>query len=137
MAAFLGDIAFLLGIVVAAAGLFTLHRAGTDPRPAFLKVAGIVLLLSGAGSAGCTAYYYFKYHRAGDLEHPYPVSAADMSKMMGKGGRIGMKRMLGDDLKPDRPRTRAMNGEAAPAVPDLSGEKHEAHHPESAGDAAE
>jgi len=78
------------------AGLLTLHRAGADPRPAILKIAGIVLLLSGAGTAGCTAYYYFKYHSAGDLERPYPVSAAGMSMMTGKGGRTGMKRPLHD-----------------------------------------
>lgn len=81
MAAFLGDIAFLFGVVVAVAGLFTLHKAATDPRPALLKIAGIVLLVAGIGTALCTSYFYLKYHFAGDLEHPYPVVSGKMSMM--------------------------------------------------------
>jgi len=89
MAAFLGDIAFLLGIVVAASGLLTLHCAAADPRPKLLKIAGIVLLVAGIGTALCTTFYYFKYHLAGDLEHPYPVmmDGKMMKEMM--RGRMG------------------------------------------------
>jgi len=94
MAAFLGDIAFLLGVVVAVVGLFTLHRAAADPRPKLLKIAGIVLLVAGTGTALCTTFYYFKYHLAGDLEHPYPI-------MM--DGRMMMKKMMRERMKDERP----------------------------------
>ena len=90
MAAFLGDIAFLFGIVVAVAGLFTLHRAIADSRPKLLKTAGIVLLVAGIGTAACTTFYYFKYHFAGDLEHPYPV-------MM--DGKMMMKKMMRERMR--------------------------------------
>ncbi len=96
MAAFLGDIAFLFGIVVAVAGLFTLHRAVADPRPKLLKIAGFVLLLAGIGTATCTTFYYFKYHLAGDLEHPYPV-------MM--DGKMMMKKMMRERMRDKDPST--------------------------------
>ena len=96
MAAFLGDIAFLLGIVVAVFGLLTLHCAAADPRPKLLKIAGIVLLVAGIGTALCTTYYYFKYHFAGDLEHPYPV-------MM--HGKMMMKKMMRERMKDEGPST--------------------------------
>ena len=105
MAAFLGDIAFLLGIVVAASGLLTLRCAAADPRPKLLKIAGIVLLVAGIGTAICTAFYYFKYHLAGDLEHPYPV-------MM--DGRMMMKKIMQERMKDERPSTNS--------------EEHEGHH---------
>lgn len=137
MAAFLGDIAFLFGIAVAVGGLFTLHRAGTDPRPTLLKVAGVVLLLAGLGTAACTTYYYYKYHKAGDLDHPFPVSAGAMAMMMGKGGGMGMGAMMGGDTNPGGPHAQSGDGAAGPAAPDVSEEEHQAHHPESAGDTAE
>lgn len=112
MAAFLGDIAFVLETAMAVAGLVMLHRAAGDPRPALLKVAGIVLLVAGAGAAICTAYYYSKYHFAGDLDHPYPVSAGAMSMMMGTGG-------------------------TTPPAPDAVDDEHKAHHPESTDNSPE
>lgn len=115
MAAFLGDIAFLFGIVVATAGLFTLHRAAGDPRPLLLKIAAIVLLIAGTGTALCTSYYYLKYHLAGDLDHPFPISAGSMQMMMGVDTKGGPPRSVS-------PAARA---------PDASEEKHTAHHPET------
>ena len=137
MAAFLGDIAFLFETVLVAAGLLTLHRAAGDPRPVLLKVAGIVLVVAGVGGAICTSYYYFKYHFAGDLDHPYPVSAAAMSMMMGKGGGMGMSTMTGDATHSGGPGVEAGEGAAGPAAPGISEEEHKAHHPDTAADSPE
>lgn len=128
MAAFLGDIAFLFGVVVAVAGLFTLHMAGADPRPALLKVAGIVLLVAGIGTALCTSYFYLKYHFAGDLEHPYPVMSGKTHMMQGMKKKMMMEKMMGNQIEDDQ---------AGMGVPDevqpsdtqtLNGEDHESHH---------
>lgn len=118
MAAFLGDIAFLFGVVVAVAGLFTLHKAATDPRPALLKIAGIVLLVAGIGTALCTSYFYLKYHFAGDLEHPYPVM---MHEMM-------MKKMMDKSMKDEKPSMNTSDEEDAMISPGVQEEDHEAHH---------
>jgi len=129
MAAFLGDIAFLFGVVVAAAGLFTLHRAGGDPRPALLKTAGILLLAAGIGTAVCTSYYYLKYHFSGDLEHPWPaaVSGKKMKMMMGEMGGMQMDGMMGGKA-PDRPRGAPVS-EPATEPADVTASEHEEHHP--------
>ncbi|GJM04419.1 MAG: hypothetical protein DHS20C09_04100 [marine bacterium B5-7] len=87
MAAFLGDIAFLTGILITAGGLLILHRARSDPKPRLLKIAGTLMVVAGIGTALCTTYFYFKYHLAGELEHPYPIHGAmlkDMKKMHGQ-----------------------------------------------------
>ncbi len=81
MAAFLGDIAFLIGIIVIASGLIVLHKAKTDPDPEFLRIAGKLLVIAGLLTAICTSYFYLKYHFSGDLEHPYPDHGMPMMKM--------------------------------------------------------
>lgn len=118
MAAFVGDIAFLLGIVVAASGLLTWHCAAADPRPKLLKIAGIVLLVAGIGTAICTAFYYLKYHLAGDLEYPYPV-------MM--GGKM-MEKMMDRRMENKQSSTDIPEGIKPMAPPDATKEEHEAHH---------
>lgn len=84
MAAFLGDIAFLIGILVIAAGLLVLHKASSDPKPKLLKIAGKLLVIAGILTALCTTYFYFKYHLAGELEHPYPIHSDIMKDMHGQ-----------------------------------------------------
>jgi hypothetical protein len=121
MAAFLGDIAFLFGIVVAVAGLFTLHKAGADPRPALLKVAGVVLLVAGIGTALCTSYFYLKYHFAGDLEHPYPAM------MHGKDGKMMMEKMMDKRMK-NKQSSMDMPDDESFESGDTTEEDHETHH---------
>lgn len=118
MAAFLGDIAFLFGVVVAVAGLFTLHKATADPRPVLLKTAGFVLLAAGIGTALCTGYYYLKYHFAGDLEHPYPVMKHEMM----------MKKMMDKSMKDRQSPMDTSDKEEPITSPDISEEGHETHH---------
>ena len=127
MAAFLGDIAFLFGIVVAVAGLFTLHKAGADPRPALLKIAGIVLLVAGIGTALCTSYFYLKYYFAGDLEHPYPVVSGKMSMMHGMDGKMMMEKMMDKRMKDKQPSMDIPDDESFESR-DTTEEDHEAHH---------
>jgi uncharacterized membrane protein len=132
MAAFLGDIAFLLGIIVASAGLFTLHRAAGDPKPALLKTAGIVLLVAGIATALCTAYYYARYHFAGDLDHAYPAHLMAPPPM--HGGGHGMMRMMkmrggmGERRGPGAAMVLEPGEDEAPA--DSDEKEHEAHHPD-------
>jgi hypothetical protein len=139
MAAFLGDIAFLLGIVVASAGLFTLHRAAADPRPALLKTAGYVLLVAGIATALCTTYYYARYHFSGDLDHAYPAHLMRGPMMQG-GGQGMMKMMMGPGMGRGE-RAGPMGGMETPggSEPAATGaaaggtdgqEEHEAHHPQ-------
>ena len=123
MAAFLGDIAFLAGIVVAAAGLFALHRATGDTRPALPRTAGILLLAAGICTAICTSFYYLKYHRAGDLDHAYPAAAA---------GAMPMMKMMHGDMKGDRQRQAATVPEASDEAASQSEDEHQSHHPDEA-----
>jgi small-conductance mechanosensitive channel len=81
MAAFLGDIAFLFGILITASGLLVLHKASSDPKPKLLNIAGKLLVIAGILTALCTTYFYFKYHLAGELEHPYPIHGTMMKDM--------------------------------------------------------
>jgi hypothetical protein len=127
MAAFLGDIAFLFGIVVAVAGLFTLHKAGADPRPELLKIAGIVLLVAGIGTALCTSYFYLKYHFAGDLEHPYSVVSGKISMMHGMDGKMMMEKMMDKRMKDKQPSMDIPDDESFESG-DTTEEDHEAHH---------
>lgn len=128
MAAFLGDIAFLFGVLVIAAGLLVLHRAGGDPRPVLLRTAGIVLLAGGIGAALCTGYYYLKYHFAGDLEYPYPVIPGMMSMMHGKDGKMMMKKMMDERMRNEQSSMDTPGGEEPIASPDTPEKEHEAHH---------
>jgi len=120
MAAFLGDIAFLFGILIIAAGLMALHRAITDPHPVLLKTTGIVLLAAGIGTALCTGYYYLKYHFAGDLEHPYPIVAGEMSRMQEKLGRMHRMKMMGGEMDRERSRMDRRGGGRSAEPPEES-----------------
>ncbi len=122
MAAFLGDIAFLLGVVVAVSGLFTLHKAYADPRPVLLKVAGIALLVTGIGTALCTSYFYLKYHFAGDLEHPYPAM------MHGKDENMMMKKMMEQRNESKQPPMVLPDREDSVLTPKTPDAGHDTHH---------
>ena len=116
MAAFLGDIAFLIGILVTAGGLLVLHRASSDPKPKLLKVAGILLVVAGISTAICTSYFYLKYHFAGQLEHPYPVHGMPMMKDMQKMHKQRMGNMMNK------------NARAIEISPETGGEENGSHH---------
>lgn len=130
MAAFLGDIAFLLGILVTASGLLVLHRAGGDPRPVLLRTTGILLLAAGVGTALCTGYFWLKYHFAGDLQHAYPPAMMKAPRMSGGMQGNMMRGMMGGMMRgeaDDTPRTEPGSAESADS-------EHEEHHPETGGD---
>jgi hypothetical protein len=77
MAQFLGDLAFLGEMALVALGLVLLHRSAKEAS-ALLKVAGVILLLTGIGAATCTSYYWLKYHLQGDFSHAYPVAGTSV-----------------------------------------------------------
>lgn len=87
MAQFLGDIAFLLEMVLVAGGLVLLHRSRQEGA-GLLRAAALVLLLAGAGTAICTSYFWFHYHGQADFDHAYPMPMASMMQggMMGREG---------------------------------------------------
>ncbi len=87
MAQFLGDIAFLLEMVLVAAGLVLLHRSRQETA-GLLRAAAVVLLLAGTGTAICTGYFWFRYQGQGDFDHAYPMPMASMMHggMMGREG---------------------------------------------------
>jgi hypothetical protein len=132
MAAFLGEIAFLAGILVIAAGLLVLHRAAADPRPRLLRIAGVVLLAGGIGTAICTGYYFLKYQIAGELEHPYPMQSSGIPMMQGGPERMHMRDMMHGGEARDRPRMETRPGMerpvAAPVPEPSQQDDHEAHH---------
>ncbi len=81
MAQFLGDIAFLFEMLLVAGGLVLLHHSRRQGA-GLLRAAALVLLLTGAGTALCTTYFWLRYHGSGDFEHAH---AMPMARMM-QGG---------------------------------------------------
>lgn len=77
MAQFLGDIAFLLEMVLVAGGLVLLHRSRQEAA-GLLRAAALVLLLAGAGTAICTSYFWFRYHGQGDFDRAHPMPMGSM-----------------------------------------------------------
>ncbi|NOY90168.1 MAG: hypothetical protein GXP55_03085 [Deltaproteobacteria bacterium] len=70
MSQFLGDIAFMLELFAAAAGLVLLHLAAKEAPAKLLRAAGLVLLLGGVGASLCTSYFWFQYHAQGRFDSP-------------------------------------------------------------------
>ncbi|MBL1141878.1 MAG: hypothetical protein HND53_07610 [Proteobacteria bacterium] len=118
MAAFLGDIAFLIGILVIASGLLVLHKASSDPKPKLLIIAGKLLVIAGILTALCTTYFYFKYHLAGELEHPYPIHSAMMKDM---------KKMHGQHMDKMMMNRGGMQTDVSSVIED---DEHGTHHPD-------
>jgi hypothetical protein len=137
MAAFLGDIAFLFGILITTGGLLLLHRAGGDPRPVILRTAAILMLAGGIGTALCTGYFWMKYHFAGDLEHAYPPAlmgepgGKGRMQGMGMGGNM-MGGMMGGRMSGGMTGSpgRAPDAEPPTGRTDAAETGHESHHPE-------
>ena len=67
MAQFMGDMAFLLELGLVAAGLVLLHVGG-ERSASLLRAAGWILIVGAVGTALCTGYFWFRYHRAGDFD---------------------------------------------------------------------
>lgn len=70
MAAFLGNISFLLDLAMIGSALIVLHFAKKESSGC-LKGAGYFLLISGIVLALCTGYYGMKYHFQGDFDRAY------------------------------------------------------------------
>jgi len=86
MAQFLGDIAFLLEMLMVAGGLVLLHRSRQEGA-GLLRAAALVLVIAGAGTAVCTSWFWFHYHGQGDFERAHPMQPGSMpGGMMGPGG---------------------------------------------------
>jgi thiol:disulfide interchange protein len=126
MAAFFGDIAFLIGILVIAFGLLILHRASTDSKPKLLKIAGVLLIVAGIGTAICTSYFYLKYHLSGELERPYPIHRMSMMKDMQQMHQQHMEKMMGGNAG----QMRNVMGDELTVASELSDEEHQSHHPD-------
>jgi hypothetical protein len=121
MAAFLGEIAFLLGVVVAAAGLVVFGRAGAQPSGVlFGRLAGALLFVAGAASAICTGMLYSKFYKAGEFDHAYPpammreasnpmdrmemMRQRRMQRLQERGMQPpGAQQQPGGPVRPDRP----------------------------------
>ncbi len=67
MAQFMGDVAFLLELALVAAGLVLL-QLGRERSGGLLRAAGWVLVVGASATALCTAYFWFRYHQAGDFD---------------------------------------------------------------------
>lgn len=70
MAEFLGDIAFMIEVLVLGLGLVVLHfskKEGSD----LLKWSGRIMCVFGFLGMICTSYYYMKYFWSGEFHHAH------------------------------------------------------------------
>lgn len=67
MLMFVAEIAFLLELIVIAAGLVLLNKAKKESAGS-LKLASWILILGGVGTVICTWYYSFKYGAQGAFD---------------------------------------------------------------------
>lgn len=70
MAEFLGDIAFMLELVIVVAGIVTLYFAQKNASK-LLRAAGWLLIIGGILGSTCTGYFYMKYYFNGDFDSAY------------------------------------------------------------------
>ncbi len=66
MAQFLGDIAFMIEVLIVGLGLVALHfnkREGSS----YLKWAGRLMITAGVLGMICTSFFYFKYMFSGEF----------------------------------------------------------------------
>ena len=66
MAQFLGDIAFMIEVLIVGLGLVVLHfnnREGSS----YLKWAGRLMITAGVLGMICTSFFYFKYMLSGEF----------------------------------------------------------------------
>ena len=122
MAMFLGHSAFMMELAVFVAGLALWHF-GRQGAASALRAGGAIAMVGATLSALCTGYYLIRYQVQGDLDHAYPLHAAQCMMEPGEmtqGGGMGhgMMQQMQEGMGP---------GGEAPA-PDP--EAHEQHHPE-------
>ena len=91
MAMFTMHIAMILAVFAAAAGLVALHYAAQH-KAKLIKVAGVMLVVIGIGSAACTWYFAAKYFFMGHYEHAYDFNIT----MEGKGPHYHCSSSVGD-----------------------------------------
>jgi hypothetical protein len=70
MVMFTAHIAFILEILMLAAGLVALHYA-KELQAKLIKTAGMLLIIFGISGILCTGYYAMKYFLMGHYEHAY------------------------------------------------------------------
>lgn len=83
MAEFLGDIAFMIEVLVLGLGLVVLHFSVKEGSN-LLKWSGRIMVICGLLGMICTSYYYMKYFWAGEFHH------ARHSAMMYRNGSSHM-----------------------------------------------
>ena len=71
MAEFLGDIAFMVEILVLGIGLIVIHY-GKKEDSKLVKAAGYIMSVASVFALVCTTYFYFKYYFNGDFDSAYP-----------------------------------------------------------------
>ncbi|MBK24575.1 MAG: hypothetical protein CME70_11325 [Halobacteriovorax sp.] len=73
MAEFLGDIAFMIEILVLGLGLVVIHY-GKKEKSKLLKTSGYLMSIFSILALICTTFFYFKYYFNGDFDSAYPKS---------------------------------------------------------------
>lgn len=68
MAMYSAHIAFMLEILMLAAGLMALHYAGVM-KSGKIRWAGLILVIGSVAGLGCNLYYSSKYFFMGHFEH--------------------------------------------------------------------
>lgn len=71
MAEFLGDIAFMLEILVLGIGLLIIYY-GQKVNSKLVKFSGYMMSIVSVFALICTTFFYFKYFQNGDFDKAYP-----------------------------------------------------------------
>ena len=90
MAEFLGDLTVLAATTLAVWGLL-LYQRGREAASGLIRVAGLLALLVGIGTALCAGFYMIKYQRQGDFDHAYPARVMGPGEMTMPGMQPGMQ----------------------------------------------
>ena len=88
---FLGDIAFILEVLVVGLGFIALHYALKE-NAKLMKIGAYILIVVGILSSLCTGYYWMKYFYQGEYSTGMHSSRM-MHGMMGKGCMMHEKMM--------------------------------------------
>lgn len=112
MAQFIGDIAFIMELVVIASGLYLLGKTKKEDH-VLIKTSGYLLTIGGAVIMVCTSFFYLKYYFQGEFEtasfRPGVMQNMMMDDLMRRGnmgpgmmprGGMGPGMMPDDTMRP-------------------------------------
>lgn len=95
MAVFLGDIAFYMGTLVFAVGIYMIHHANHHDaeKCKLLNYGGYIVTTIALLGMLCTGYYWLKYYSDGSYKTASPHSMQQNMMSGMKGGMMGGKGM--------------------------------------------